>query len=112
MEFERVINGIVRFINSEMYKGMNDWQEMIARIAVARVVNNSENIKSALCNNGFVRTFAVIDENGIVDVDGLMRDIKSQFNHKEKISFSLPMFGTFTFTSDDIDKLHRMINEG
>lgn len=112
MEFERVINGIVRYLNSEIYKGMNDWQEMLARIAVSRAVNNANNIKIALSNNPFIRTFAIVDENGMVDVDGLMRDIKSQFNHKEKISFSLPMFGTFTFTSDDIDKLHRMINEG
>lgn len=112
MEFERVINGIVKYLNSEIYKGMNDWQEMLARIAVSRAVNNAQNIKSALSNNPFIRTFAIIDENGMVDVDGLMRDIRSQFEHKEKISFSLPMFGNFTFTAADIDKLHRMINEG
>ena len=111
MEFERLINGIVKYLNSEIYKGMNDWQELLARIAVSRAVNNANNIKNALSNNPFIRTFAFIDEYGMVDVDGLMRDIKAQFENKEKISFSLPMFGNFTFTASDIDKLHRMIQE-
>lgn len=91
---------------------MNDWQEMIARIAVSRVVGNGEKIKTALENNPFIRTFAIIDENGNVDVDGLARDLKEQISQKGKLSFSIPMFGTFCFTAEDVDKLHRTIMEG
>ena len=112
MEFEKVLKGIMKYLNNEIYAGMNDWQDMLARIAVSRIIGNEQNLKNMLMTNPFVKTFAIIDENGIVDIEGLMRDIKTQIQEKEKISFSLPIFGRFTFTVADVDKLHRTILEG
>lgn len=112
MEFERVLKGIMKYLNNEIYAGMNDWQEMLARLAVSRIIGNEQNLKNMLMTNPFVKTFAIMDPNGMVDVEGLMRDIKTQIQEKEKISFSLPIFGRFTFTAADVDKLHRTILEG
>jgi hypothetical protein len=112
MEFERVLNGIMKYLNREIYKGMNDWQEMFARIAVSRIIGNRENLKEMLINNPFVKTFAIIDEKGLVDVEGLIRDIRQQVEQKQKLTISLPMFGNFTFTVEDVDKLHNAIMEG
>lgn len=109
MEFERVLNGILKYMDREVYTGMNDWQEMAARIAVSRMMRNSENFKTSLCNNTFVRTFAIIDENGNVDVDGLYSDLKEQVTNKGKIEITLPLFGTFRFTVSDVDKLYSAI---
>jgi hypothetical protein len=112
MEFEKVLNGIIKYLNNEIYSGMNDWQEMLARIAVSRMVGNGDNLKHTLMNNAFIKTFAIMDENGIVDVDSLLNDIKNQISQKEKLTISLPMFGKFTFTAADVDKLYRTIMEG
>ena len=83
MEFEKVLNGIIKYLNNEIYSGMNDWQEVLARIAVSRVLGNKEKLKTTLLNNAYVKTFAIMDENGIVDVEGLMNDIKTQISQKE-----------------------------
>lgn len=112
MDFDRVINGIVKYLDREIYIGMNDWQEMLARIAVSRVIGNKDHLKNSLLSNPFVKTFGIIDEGGNVDVDGLMRDIKGQMELKGKLEFAIPMFGKFTFSSADVDKLHRTIMEG
>lgn len=112
MEFERVLNGIMKYLNNEIYANMNDWQEIIARIAVSRIIGNSEELKKSLIENPFMKTFAIIDNNGNVDLEGLIRDIKKQIAQKEKISISFPMFGKFTFTEADVDKLHHTIMEG
>lgn len=112
MTFDRVLNGIYRYLNHEIYSGMNDWQEMIARIAVSRIVGNGEKIKSMLMNNPFIKTFAIMDEGGNVDVDGLARDLKEQISQKGSIKISIPMLGNFSFTAEDVDKLHHMIMEG
>lgn len=112
MSFEKTINGILKYLNSEIYSRMNEWQEMLARIAVSRMIGNVEGLKSSFVNNSFVKTFSVMDEHGNVDVDGLYRDLKTQIERKGKFSFSLPMFGNFTFTAEDVDKLYRMITEG
>lgn len=112
MNFEKVINGIVKYLNNNIYVGMSDWQEMLARIAVSRLLGNSENIKIALINNPFIKTFAIMDSDGNVDIDGIMHDLKNQIAEKGKLTISLPMFGNFTFTVEDVDKLHRTILEG
>ena len=111
MQYERVVDGVLRYLDREVFPNMNDWQEMLARIAVSRIAGNTE-LKTQLTNNPFVRTFAIIDTEGNVDVDGLMRDIKEQIRAKNKLDISIPMFGKFTFREDDVDKLHRAITEG
>lgn len=109
MEFNKVINGLIRFIDKEIMPQMNDWQEIIARIAVGRFAQNSDVLKNALVENAFVRTFAIIDESGIVDVSGLVADLKEQIQKKGSLEFSIPMLGNFKFVESDVDKLHQYI---
>ncbi|MEE0839677.1 MAG: hypothetical protein U0L72_03885 [Acutalibacteraceae bacterium] len=108
-QFEKVIDGMVTYINDEMFMGMNDWQEMTARILVARVVNNQEAVKKALIDNGFIRTFGIIDSEGMVDVCGLANDIKQEIVKKGKMTFTVPMFGKISFLPSDVDKLYKNI---
>jgi hypothetical protein len=111
MEFEKVIRGILKYLNNEVYTDMADWQEMLARLAVSRIIGDEGKLKKMLMENGFVRTFDIIDEHGNVDVDGLMRDIKRQIEAKGKLEFSIPMLGKFSFVTSDVDTLHRYIKE-
>ena len=111
MSFEKVLNGLLHYMNAEIYSKMSSWQEMLARIAVSRMIGNAEELKQTLLNNTFLRTFAIVDSHGNVDVDGLMRDIKTQIAEKGNLVITLPMLGTFTFTADDVDELHRYIRE-
>lgn len=108
-QFEKVIDGMVSYINEEMFMGMNDWQEMTARILVARVVNNQEAVKKTLIDNGFIRTFGIIDSEGMVDVCGLANDIKQEIVKKGKMTFTVPMFGKISFLPSDVDKLYKNI---
>jgi hypothetical protein len=111
MEFERVLDGIMRYLNSEVIVRMNDWQEMLARIAISRLIGDHERLKETLTSNGYIRTFAIMDRDGKVDVDGLMRDIRKEIERKGRISIEIPLMGKFTFTAEDVDKLHGKIME-
>jgi hypothetical protein len=111
MNFEKVIRGIIKYMNAEMFKNMDEWHEFLARLAVARMVSNPQTLKKSLMDNMFIKTFAIFDEAGNVDIDGLMRDLKHVIENKGKVSFEIPLFGKFTFESADVDKLHRHINE-
>ena len=57
---------------------------------------------------------SVIDDNGRVDVDGLMEDLKQQIRNcpNGKVTIAIPMFGKYIFAESDIDELHRLIKEG
>jgi hypothetical protein len=112
MTFERVINGINKYINAEIYATMNDWQEILARIAIGRMLGNTEQLKQSLVSNGFLRTFALMDENGNVDIETLARDLKAQIAAKGKMTISLPLMPALTFKPEDVDILHRYIMEG
>ena len=111
MEFERVINGLLKYLDKELYNEMTDWQEILARIAVGRMIGDTNALKESLMNNAFVKTFAIMDADGNVDVDGLVRDLKEQINRKGKVSITFPLLGTFSFIAEDVDELHRIIKE-
>lgn len=112
MKFERVINGINKYINAEVYETMNDWQEILARIAVSRMLSNTEQLKQGLASSAFLRTFSVIDDQGNVDVDGLARDLKEQIAAKGKLTIALPLMPALTFKAEDVDTLYQYIVGG
>ena len=110
--FEKVIDGLSKYINSNnLYSNMNDWQEMIARLAVGRVITNQAKIKDTLVSNAFIRSFDIMDESGMVDVDSLSEDLKREIARKEKFTVSIPIIGKLTFTPSDVDTLRRLITE-
>lgn len=108
-EFETVMDGVSNYINQELFSQMSDIQEFLARLVVGRFIGNEESIKDALINNGFVRTFGIIDRDGMVDVDSLAKDLKREIGRKEKITFELPVFGKMTFHPEDVDVLYKSI---
>lgn len=109
VRFERVFDGINRYIDSEIYGKLNDFQEMIARIVVGRVNADSENIKTALMTNGFAKTLCLIDSDGMVDIERLLQDIRHEIDRKGSIEIEIPMIGKIKFTSGDVDVLYNMI---
>lgn len=108
-EFEKVMFGIAKYIDKEVYPAMNDLQEFAARILIGRILNNQQAVKAALMNNGFIRTFGVIDSEGMIDVDELAKEIKNELSKKEKITFNIPMFGKLTFKPSDVDSMYYSI---
>ena len=109
-DFDKVISGIVKYLEENILSTMNELQDFAVRLAMSRVLNNVDTFKAMLVNNAFVRTFAIIDDKGNVDVDGLYRDIKEQVRAKGKITIKIPMLGTtYRFTEQDVDKLFETI---
>lgn len=112
VEFNRVIDGLARYLNNNFYSKLNDWQEIVARLAVGRIIGNPETLKQSLAANGIVRTFAVMDSEGNVDLEPIMRDLKREIERKGKITFEIPMFGKISFLPQDIDEIYREITGG
>jgi hypothetical protein len=76
------------------------------------LLSNKDHLRDALIANPFVKTFGIIDDAGVVDVEGLMNDIRTQIAEKGKLEITIPMFGKFTFRENDVDRLRQMIMEG
>ena len=109
MNFTKVLDGISSYIDNEIFPGMSDWQQVIARIAIGRVYENRGSIEESLSNNGVIRAFKIIDEDGNVDVERLMKDLRNEISRKGKLEIKIPMFGKLTFAPEDVDVLHKTI---
>lgn len=112
VNFNQVLDGLTRYLNKNFYANLNDWQEVIARIAVGRIIGNPESLKQSLSANGIVRTFAIMDSDGNVDLEPIMRDLKREIERKGKLSVEIPMFGKISFLPQDIDEIYREITGG
>ena len=112
VEFNRVIDGLARYMNNNLFANMNDWQEVVAMVAVGRIIGNPESLKQSLMANGIVRTFAVMDSEGNVDLEPIMRDLKREIDRKGKLTVEIPMFGKMSFVASDIDDIYREITGG
>ena len=108
-KFEKVVDGITRYLDAEIYANMNDLQEVIARVAVGRMIVNEGGIKNSLLNNGIIRSLGIIDSDGMIDVDALVGEVKEAMKKKGKVEISIPLFGKMTFHPADIDEIHRYI---
>lgn len=108
-KFEEILYGISKYINDEVYPGMSDWQELLARVAVGRFLDNGEALKETISSNGFIKSFGIIDSEGKFEIDALARDIKKEISKKGKMELSIPMFGKLTFKPEDVDVLYRTI---
>ena len=112
MTYDAVIQGIINYINKEILSTMADWQAMLARVAMSRILTAKDGLRAAITGNAFLQSLGVISVDGMVDVDGLARDLKQQIAAKGKLEVSLPIFGRFTFYEADVDHLVGYIKRG
>lgn len=113
MTYEQVVQGIGKYIVREILPTMNTWQQIMSTIVVDRYMKNSHVLKQSLMNNPMVKPLGIIDENGNVDVDGLINDIKNAMSERGNIEFTIPIIGCkYRFSPDDIERLRGTIKEG
>lgn len=104
-----VMDAMVKYIDEMIIPNMNDWQEVAARIAIGRVINKRDDLKRYIVNTGYIRSFALIDDDGNVDIDQLVADLKREIDRKGKLSVDLKFLGKMRFDVKDVEKLHQMI---
>lgn len=112
VRFESVVDGINRYIDKEIYGGLNDLQEMLARIAVGRINQNSSVIKQYLMTNGFAKTLGLVDNEGMVEIDEILGDLRKEIERKGTVEANIPLIGKLKFTATDVDVLKNEILRG
>jgi hypothetical protein len=109
VSFETVVDGVNRYLDKEIYSGLNDVQEFMARLVVGRINQNMEAIKQNLLSNGFIKTLGFVDHDGMVDVDLVLHDVQREIERQGNLQIYIPMIGKITFKSEDVDVLRREI---
>ena len=60
MTYEAVLQGIINYLNKEILSTMADWQAMLARIAISRVLTVKDGFKAAVTQNTFMQSMGIV----------------------------------------------------
>lgn len=109
IEFEKMLDGLIKYIDEKFIVNMNNLQEIGVRIILGEVYDNRGKIKELLLNNGIVKTFGYIDNEGNIDIEKLMNRLKKEIQNKGKLEITVPMYGKMIFTPEDVDEIYNYI---
>ena len=110
-DFDTVINGIIRYIEKFIFPTLNKTQLFVGYTLLTRYRRNLSALRPMLEDNALLKPLRVFDDDGRVDIDSWMEDIKSTMEHYGKFELEIPFVGPYSFTKDDVDKLCQCIRE-
>lgn len=107
-EYNKVINGIAKYIDVEIVEKIQGWKKWVIGSGVGMVLSNSTDAFNKIKGNEFVKTFNIIDKNDKINVDMIYKEMKKQAK-KSSVTFDVPMLGALTLNEHDVDKLYEFI---
>jgi hypothetical protein len=107
-EYNKVINGLSKYIDTEIVDKITGWQKWVIGGGLGIALSNGTNIFNQLKDNEFVKMLNVIDDKNRINVDKIYKEIKKQAQ-KSAITFNAPMIGAITLNEQDVDKIYEFI---
>jgi hypothetical protein len=111
MKIDKVVKGLIRYVDETMMPSFSDNQQTLYLIACEMATQYPETVLNLINNNFAVKVFLSPDKDGNLNVDRAISILKATAKRKEKIVLSIPKFGDVTFREEDFDEIHRYIKE-
>jgi hypothetical protein len=111
MQLEKVIDGIAKYVENHIVPQMNNLQQVGYFTFYEMVKSDTDIIKQFLSGNFFARLLISADKNGDINMERVVSALKKVISKKGKISFSIPMYGDFNLTNEDISEILKNIQE-
>lgn len=110
-EYNKVIYGIAKYIDTEIVDKITGWQKWIVGGGIGIALSNTTELFNKLKQNEFVKILGIIDKNDKIDVEKIYKEMKKQAQ-KGAITFNIPIIGAITLNEQDVEKLYNLIKEG
>lgn len=107
-EYNKVINGIAKYIDTEIIDKISGWKKWVVGGGVGVMLSNTTETFNKLKNNEFVKVLNIIDKDDKINVEKIYREIKKQAK-KSPATFDIPMIGAVTLNEQDVDKIYDFI---
>lgn len=111
VSFEKLAAAVLSFIESEIIPSMTTAQEILARMAIAWVLDSGNIAVDMIAQNSWAKAFGIVDSKKNINADRALMYLHA-IAQKKKMEFTLPIFGHFVFGPEDIEKLQSLIKEG
>lgn len=110
VSFEKLAAAVIAFIESEIIPSMTTAQEILARMAMAWLMDSGSIAVDLIAQNNWAKAFGVVDSKKNINADRALGYLRA-IAQKKKMEFTLPIFGHFTFGPEDIDKIQELLKE-
>lgn len=107
---QKVQNGLVKFIDTEMINHMEGWQKIGFGAASALVIKNLPNTLEQYANHPAIAMLGIIDTDKNVDIDALHDAVMDYFSSEGEY-VNIPMIGRMKITKQDVETLYQYIKE-
>ena len=103
---DQVSRGVADFYDTEVRPSLSGWKAIAYGVAVGRIAANAPQLMAKYA--GVLDALGVV-KDGMVDVEGLAAELKSQMSRNGG-ELTVPIIGdVFTFKPADVDSLVRCI---
>ena len=111
VSLNKVMDAVLKFAEEEIFPGMKEIQEIVARGAAAWAFDSADVALNLLVENKVARAFGFIDGNRNIDAVRALKYLQAQIARKQMVTISVPLLGVFTFVPEDIDKIIAYVKE-
>ena len=108
--YERVLHGIVRFIDEEILTKMDGLSRWVLGTGAGIAASKGEKIFHSLKDHTLLKALDIVDGDEI-NVDLIYEELVKQAM-VDCISIDIPMVGTIKLNKTDVDRLYHMITGG
>lgn len=107
---QKVQNGLVKFIDTELINHLDGWQKIGFGAASALIVKNLPNTIQQYAKTPAIAMLGVIDKDMNIDIDALHDAIMDYFSTEGEY-VNVPMVGRMKITKQDVESLYKYIKE-
>ena len=107
-EYNKVINGIAKYIDVEIVEKIPGWKKWVIGSGVGLVLSNTADVFNQLKGNDFIKILNIIDKDDKINVDKIYKEMKKQAK-KGAVTFDVPMVGPLTLNEQDVEKIYEFI---
>ena len=110
VSFEQLATAVVSFIEKEIISNMTTAQEILARVAIAWMLDSGSIAVDMIAQSRWAIAFGVVDAKKNINAERALMYLKT-IAERKKLEFTLPIFGRFAFGPEDIEKLRGLLKE-
>lgn len=87
---QKLVNGLVNYADNEVIKSLPTAGKWLLGAGMGILTSRINEMINDLSGNALVKAAGIIDENGMIDVDLLMDNLKNSANRYGKMTIQIP----------------------
>lgn len=107
---QKVQNGLIKFIDTEILNHLGSWQKIGFGAGSALLIKNLPQTIENYANHPTIAMFGIIDKDKNIDIDALHDALIDNFTSEGEY-VNIPLIGRIKITKQDIETLYNLIKE-